>query len=239
MIGGGGGAGLYSVGIARRLGVSRVIVPDVAAALSASRRAALRPAADLRRRDRGHDHRRLRPVGAPQRSSADLAPAARRSLAAAGSDASRRRSGSRSRRATRTRSGRSRCRCAASRLDDDDAARGAAPGLPRARTRSSSRSRDEDSPVELVTWRAHVRCALRHERGAGAARRAVCSGTSRRNGTPTSPGLGRSRTPVAPHRFDRSIGERLAGPLIVESPVTTVVLDPSGEPSSGSRAAPC
>ncbi len=36
MIGGGGGAGLYSVAIARRLGIPRVVVPDVAAALSAA-----------------------------------------------------------------------------------------------------------------------------------------------------------------------------------------------------------
>ena len=36
MIGGGGGAGLYCVGIARRLGVPRVVLPDVAAALSAT-----------------------------------------------------------------------------------------------------------------------------------------------------------------------------------------------------------
>ena len=36
MIGGGGGAGLYSVAIARRLGVSEVVLPEVAAALSAT-----------------------------------------------------------------------------------------------------------------------------------------------------------------------------------------------------------
>ena len=36
MIGGGGGAGLYSNAIARRLGVSRVVIPEVAAALSAA-----------------------------------------------------------------------------------------------------------------------------------------------------------------------------------------------------------
>jgi N-methylhydantoinase A len=36
LIGGGGGAGLYSAAIARRLGVDRVIIPEVAAALSAA-----------------------------------------------------------------------------------------------------------------------------------------------------------------------------------------------------------
>ena len=36
MIGGGGGAGLYAVGIARRLGCDRVIIPEVSAALSAT-----------------------------------------------------------------------------------------------------------------------------------------------------------------------------------------------------------
>ena len=36
MIGGGGGAGLYCVGIARRLGCRQVVLPDVAAALSAT-----------------------------------------------------------------------------------------------------------------------------------------------------------------------------------------------------------
>lgn len=36
MVGGGGGAGLYSVPIARRLGISKVIIPQTASALSAS-----------------------------------------------------------------------------------------------------------------------------------------------------------------------------------------------------------
>ena len=59
LVGGGGGAGLYSVAIARRLGAGAVVIPEVAAALSAT--GAL--LSELRRglrRDRGHDERRVR-----------------------------------------------------------------------------------------------------------------------------------------------------------------------------------
>jgi N-methylhydantoinase A len=82
---------------------------------------------------------------------------------------------------------------------------------------------DEEAPVELVTWRAHARCALRHGDVAGARPEPSRQVIAAQRGA-YFPGIGVVRTPV--RSIDTvAVGERLAGPLIVESPVTTVVLD--------------
>jgi N-methylhydantoinase A len=83
--------------------------------------------------------------------------------------------------------------------------------------------RDKDAPVEIVTWRAHARCSLR-EYGLGSARpepSARALPGVRRAFFPT---IGTVETPVVAHD-DLPVGEQRFGPLIVESPVTTVVLD--------------
>jgi N-methylhydantoinase A len=83
--------------------------------------------------------------------------------------------------------------------------------------------RDADAPVEIVTWRAHVRCTLRRSDVPPArperSQRAVAAERAA-----YFPALGVVDTPV--RTLDAlAVGERAAGPLLIESPVTTVVLD--------------
>ena len=82
---------------------------------------------------------------------------------------------------------------------------------------------DDDSEVEVVAWRAQVRCSLRavemstqatvNADAEAVVRDAYFSGLGRVQATV------RKLVSVAP-------GERLAGPAILESPVTTIVIDP-------------
>jgi N-methylhydantoinase A len=82
---------------------------------------------------------------------------------------------------------------------------------------------DADSPVELVTWRAHVSCSLRTlriepaaalDRARGEQRREVYFG-------------GQSIVDAGVRDIDSlEPGEVLPGPLIVESATTTIVVDP-------------
>jgi N-methylhydantoinase A len=220
MIGGGGGAGLYSVGIARRLGISRVVVPDVAAALSAT-------GALLSELQTSFAVTEVMSTADfdPVRAATILNDLRARSdafLAAAGSGA------------VETAIGfsvearyphqvweievplrRDHLETAAEveELREDF----------HATHDELFAMRDEQAPVELVTWRAHVRGALRHGEIAGAhtepSRRTLASQRDA-----YFPGLGIVTAPV--RRIDSvAVGERLAGPLILESPVTTVVLD--------------
>jgi N-methylhydantoinase A len=220
MIGGGGGAGLYAVGIARRLGVSRAIVPDVAAALSAA--GALLSdlqatfAATEVMSTASFDRRRAAAVLDGLRAQGE------QFIAAAGSGAVE--TGIRFTVEARyphqvweievpLRSDRIETAADVGALRED---------FHEAHEELFA-VRDEDAPVEIVTWRAHARCALR--RGAFPEARPE-----------------RSRRPVAAERqayFPESglvasrvrdlealaVGERLAGPVLIESPVTTVVVD--------------
>ena len=91
---------------------------------------------------------------------------------------------------------------------------------------------DPESEIEMVTWRLRVRCRLRQgEIGAFA------NPTSRRS-TPASrsayfPRHGRIETRVV-DLSGMAYGEDIAGPAIVESSYTTVVVDPG---ASARRAA--
>lgn len=82
---------------------------------------------------------------------------------------------------------------------------------------------DSASAVEIVTWRARVRLPLGElelptPRPTGAAPEVR---------TVRFPTLGRHATPV--HRIDAlPVGVPVAGPAIVESPVTTVIVEPGG-----------
>ena len=87
--------------------------------------------------------------------------------------------------------------------------------------------RDTGSDVEVLTWVAHVSCSLRDadalkppsapgRSGAGGARRAYF------------PDLGVIDTPVYQVQ-DLETGRRYPGPLLVESPVTTLVVDARSE----------
>jgi N-methylhydantoinase A len=83
--------------------------------------------------------------------------------------------------------------------------------------------RDPAAPVELVTWRAHVRFSLRrHALGNARPEPSERAIPDRRRAYFAA--LGSVDVPVRAHDALRP-GEVVSGPLIVESPVTTVVLD--------------
>ena len=86
--------------------------------------------------------------------------------------------------------------------------------------------RDPDSPIEIVTWRANVRCKLR------------AADLDSRDDAPASDGAPASRavyfaghgwleTPVIQFRT-LAVGQRVAGPTIIESPTLSAVIDPRG-----------
>jgi N-methylhydantoinase A len=220
MIGGGGGAGLYSVGIARRLGVADVILPDVAAALSAS--GAL--ISDLQSMFATTSVMRTDAFDAAVAADvlAGLRSRAERFLADAGDGAI-----SREIRFTvearypnqvweievPLRHGELTSGTQVADLCDDF----------HVAHEDLFAVRDAEAPVEIVTWRAHARCSLR-EHGLVPARLAPSTRGTARTRQAFFPELGIVETPVVSPR-DLPVGERRAGPLIVESPVTTLVLD--------------
>jgi len=88
---------------------------------------------------------------------------------------------------------------------------------------------DPAAPAHVVTWRAKVSCRLRDvQPGRLGTLRARPSASANR--LAYFPRLGRVNTPV---RFFDSLaeGESLSGPVIIESPVTTVVVDPGASVS--------
>ena len=87
--------------------------------------------------------------------------------------------------------------------------------------------RDTGSDVEVLTWVAHVSCALLD---ADTVQPPSAPGQSGTTGTRKAyfPGLGVIDTPVHQAR-DLETGRRYAGPLLVESPVTTLVVDARSE----------
>lgn len=85
---------------------------------------------------------------------------------------------------------------------------------------------DAQSPVEVVGWRARAECKLT-ETGLSAAAQEVGS-PSDRSRYAWFPGLGSVSTPVLEFS-SLPQDEPLVGPLLVESPLTTVVVDPGTE----------
>jgi N-methylhydantoinase A len=83
---------------------------------------------------------------------------------------------------------------------------------------------DPGSPVDFIAWRAHVSCRLRSGE-IGRPRPVV--------GEPAHDGRRRAYFPrvglvdsIVRHFDALAVGDRLEGPAIIESPVTTVVIDP-------------
>jgi N-methylhydantoinase A len=84
--------------------------------------------------------------------------------------------------------------------------------------------RDERSPVEILAWRAQVRSRLRQTADVSAPA-AEDTGAEERVRTAYFSGTGAVETTV--RRFaSLEPGERIEGPLVVDSPVTTVVVPP-------------
>jgi N-methylhydantoinase A len=226
-IGGGGGAGLYAVGIARRLGSPRVVIPEVSAALSAT--GAL--LSDLRR-DFVVTEVTSTSAFDRERANAALARLAERCrafVAGPGAEAVS-----------------SQVRYSAEARyphqvweievqlppggEDGAPPRFEGPEDVEALRQAFHRSHeqlfavsDPASPVEVVAWRAHVSCRLRElELARGAAPGRAHPETVRRA---RFAGAGEVETPVVP-LDSLEPGRRLKGPVLVESPVTTVVIDP-------------
>lgn len=219
MIGGGGGAGLYSAGIARRLGVRRVIIPDVSAALSAAGTLL----SDLERSfavtavtaTDGFD---------PERASAALTGLTREAKAfivdvgAAEAECEIQYSVE--------------ARYPHQVWEIEVPLRGTTLGTDRelAQFRDDFHSahdelfavRDDDAAVEIVTWRAHVRCGL-HQRDFPPAHTASAARPAARRPAYFS-GRGFVDTEVVPPD-ELTVGQAVAGPLIVDSAVTTIVVD--------------
>ena len=83
---------------------------------------------------------------------------------------------------------------------------------------------DPGSEIELVTWRARVRCRLR-ETGSGPLAMEVSTGTMMPRRRIFFAGSGWTEAEV--RRFEAMpVGDHVAGPAIVESSFTTVVIDP-------------
>ena len=83
---------------------------------------------------------------------------------------------------------------------------------------------DEHSPIEMVTWRARVRCTLRAE---GTGRLADGAAEAAAQGSRRAWFRGTGWTEAATRRFAAMApGESVEGPAIVESSFTTIVVDP-------------
>ena len=83
---------------------------------------------------------------------------------------------------------------------------------------------DPESGIEVVGWTASVKCRLRETENASLVAHDV-DGSGDRSRTVYFPGVGQTRATV--RRFEAMrVGEILAGPAIIESPFTTVVVDP-------------
>jgi N-methylhydantoinase A len=220
LVGGGGAAGLNSLAIARRLGCRRVVFPDVGAVLSA---------AGGLMSDLSAEFTAALPMstsrfdaGSANAALSGLGDRARRFAAEAGQGALA---------TTIQLSADARYPHQVSELEVSLPAAGVAGAddveALRQRFHAAHEEvfaiKDPDSPVEIVGWRARVRCRLR-----GADPGPVTPASAAR------PGGGR---PIffADHgwvdarvrQFDAmATDEWHDGPLLVESPVTTVVVDP-------------
>ena len=227
LVGGGGAAGLNSVAIARRLGCSQLIVPAVGPALSAA--GALLSdltadfAATLVTTTADFD------VAAVERTVADLrrrceefaaaAGARRRDRALGGGPLSASDLGARASRARATRRGRS------SEATSTPSTRRCSRSAIQAR-RSSSSAGARESAVGLGAA------------SPAASRRTLHRASAPPHGAPTSPVSGQS-TRVFVSFDELEPGRVVAGPAIVESAVTTVVVDPGAtveRTASGSLA---
>jgi N-methylhydantoinase A len=108
---------------------------------------------------------------------------------------------------------------------------------------------DDESEVEFLNWRARARCRLRTD-AFGAVQHASADGrTEGRTREVTFIDAGTRSTPVV-HLDELGPGQRRQGPLVIESPWTTIVVDPGAavelastgtvviHPEAASEAAP-
>jgi N-methylhydantoinase A len=220
MIGGGGGAGLYSVAIARRLGIPRVVVPDVAAALSA---------AGATLSDLQATYARTAVVSTATFDAAEVGSILGGLRVDCDAFVARAGAGLRAADVHFSVEARYPHQVWEIEVPLRGESLGTSDEVEQLRRDFHAvhdelfAVRDDDSPVEIVTWRAHVRCALRDEPPG----RAQAAASRRRSGGQRSaffPGLGLLDVPIVDFE-ELAPAAPVAGPLIVESPVTTVVID--------------
>jgi N-methylhydantoinase A len=220
-IGGGGGAGLYAVAIARRLGSRTVVVPAVSAALSAAGALLSDLTQDLRATElvttASFDHETA------NRTLAELSERARDFIEGPGA-------GSAESEVTFSVEARYpdqvweiEVPLERGRFDGEADVDALRQSFHRVHDDLFAFS-DRDSEVEVVSWRAHVRCALR---GGDAISTTVSGGREPQESSRQVFFAETGATTAAVSRFESlGVGERLDGPAIVESPVTTIVVPP-------------
>jgi N-methylhydantoinase A len=220
VVGGGGGAGLYSVGIARRLGSATIVIPEVAAALSATGALLSDLRADYALTEvtstADFDFDRVARVlqklqGLCREFSEGPGKGAIRSNVHLSVEGRYPHQVWEIEVPLRVEGFESVEQVEALRQDFHDV------------HEELFAIRDVESPVELVTWRARVSCTLRE---VDLASRAVFdSGSKPRQRHAHFAGHGLIETAVRDLE-SLDLGGRHEGPLIVESPTTTIVVDP-------------
>ena len=224
LVAGGGAAGINAVAIAKRLGCTRVVFPDLGAALSAVG-ALISDLTARVRRDLPRAQRRVRPRGGEHRAQRARTTGAGGSPRVPARARWRRGSSSPPRRATPARCGSSRFRSAAPGSRPKRTSR-PWPATSTITTWTCSRPATARSPIEVIGWRARVQCQLDESTEVAAAQ----STTAPARADATRPAwfaghpdpletTVRSLYAIAP-------AEELVGPAIVESPVTTIVIEP-------------
>ncbi len=224
MIGGGGGAGLYSVGIARRLGCAKIIIPSVSAALSATGALLSEMRADFAvagvTRTDHFDQEMANSVLTRLRESAqgftdsvgagivdsrvDLAVEARYPQQVWEVEVPLR----------------------DHPFEHEDAIEIFKSDFHDAHERLFA-IRDAEAPVEIVSWRASARCRFPAVDLSGA-RSPVTTPQSSKTRPAYFPESGTVETNVLALE-SLAVGEKIQGPALVESATTTVVIDPAAE----------
>jgi N-methylhydantoinase A len=221
LIGGGGAAGLNSVQIARRLGCRRLVIPAVGAALSAAGALMSDLRADFHRaclvRTGSFDREAVNAVLRGLRQKCDAFAAASGAASAATSISFT----AEARYATQVWEIEAPVHCSAFQSDADIARfiedfHGAHADL--------FTFADRDSAIEVIGWTAHVACRLNEtaDMSLSGAVTGRSPATTRRAYFADG---GWAEVPV--HGFDAlQTGQTVAGPAIIESAFTTVVIDP-------------
>ena len=221
LIGGGGAAGLNSIAIARRLGCPRVIIPEVGAALSAAGAMMSDLTSQYRRTffttseafDRDAVNRLLDQLEASCQSFID-GPGAGAIESSIEFFAEAR---------YPEQVWEIEVPIAGKRFDGDDDVAALVAAFHDAH-QDIFAINDPESGIEVVGWTATVKCRLRESESGSLLAADVAADLA---GTRQAYFSGDGFVDATVRRFETmAVGEKLAGPAIVESPFTTVVVDP-------------
>ncbi|HST40044.1 MAG TPA: hydantoinase/oxoprolinase family protein, partial [Conexibacter sp.] len=220
-VGGGGGAGLYAATIARRLGSERVVIPAVSAALSAAGALLSELSRDFQRIQLSSS-RAFDPAAANATLDALVADCdAFRAGAGRDAVASEVRLSVEARYPNQV--WEVEVPLPVQRFAGEEDVAALEQAFHRAHEELFAFS-DGDSGIEIVSWHAHVSCRLHEAADVTIAAPAAAPEESRTRPAYFS-GHGTGATAV--HRIEQlASGATVAGPAIVESPVTTVVVPP-------------